>query len=132
MRLDDLGDIFRLHLSVPHGFRIDDDRGAVLTLVETSGFVGAKGAFESALGDGGLEELVQIASGAFGAASASAAWLALVGADEDVLLEFRHVGIVSVEQLRNVFEAEVLIKALKQIHRSFDLLIRFAHSGLKV
>src|SRR5262249_52960008 len=99
VRLNNLSHIFRLHLAVPHCFRIDDHRWPMLTLVEASGFVGAYGTFETALGDRRLEELRQVASGSFGAAAASAARLALVDTDEDMLSEFGHMGIVSIARL---------------------------------
>jgi hypothetical protein len=37
--LDDLLDILRPHAPVPNCFRVDDDRRAMLALVETPGFI---------------------------------------------------------------------------------------------
>ena len=97
VRLDDLSDIFGLHLAVPHGFGIDDHRGPVLALIEASGFVGAHQSLETAIRNRRFEQLLQVALGALGATSANARGLALIGTDEDVFLKFGHIGIVSTE-----------------------------------
>lgn len=91
MRFDDLVDVGLGDVSVPDGFRIDDDVRPVLALIQASGLVGADAAFESALGQLLLEEFLQLGFGRGIAASARIACRALVPANEDVMFEFRHI-----------------------------------------
>ena len=46
--VDDLRGIFRLHIAIPDGFGIDDDRGPVLALVKAAGLVDAHRAAQPA------------------------------------------------------------------------------------
>ena len=81
---DDDGSVFRLDVAVPHGFRVDDNRGAVFALVEAAGLVDAHAAGEA----GGLSELlqlrVQLALAIGGAGWARRIGGALIVTDEDV------------------------------------------------
>jgi hypothetical protein len=52
---DDLLDVFDVDEAVPDGFGVDHDYGAVLALVEASGFVGSDMVLEAGVLDGVLE-----------------------------------------------------------------------------
>lgn len=52
---DDLLHIAGVNVAVPDGFRVDHDDGAMFTLVETAGLVGADVMLETCFFDGILE-----------------------------------------------------------------------------
>jgi hypothetical protein len=85
--LDDLGGIFWLDVAIPDGFRVDDDSGAMLALIETAGLIDANRAAES----GGLGELlqlsVQFALAVCGARGTRGSFGAGVVTNENVVLE---------------------------------------------
>ena len=89
---DDLGHVVDGNVAVPDGLRVNDDGGAVLALVEASGFVGADGTGEAGAFDGVLEGGVKLAFAIGGAGGSGAAGFTKVGADEDVAFEFRQSG----------------------------------------
>jgi hypothetical protein len=80
-----LGDV-----AVPDRLGIDYEVGAMLALVEAAGLVGSHSAFEAALRQLLLEQLLQAGLGGGIAASTRMACGALVSTDENVLFEFRH------------------------------------------
>ena len=84
---DDLGDVFDVHEAVPDGLGIDDDGGAMLALVEAAGLVGADLVLQAGLLDGVLEGGFELLAAPRAAAWTRGALVALVGADEDVVLE---------------------------------------------
>lgn len=92
--IDDFVDIGFGHAAVPHAIRVDDDRGAMLTLVETPGAIGADAPVQSSGGQSLLECLLQPVFGIGVAAAARMTGLSLVAADEDVLFERCH-GVTS-------------------------------------
>src|SRR5437764_5457478 len=92
--LDNLVQIFLAHAAIPHRLGIDDHVGAVLALVETAGFVGPNSAFESALGELGLQRLLQLSLTGGVAASARTGGISDVGTDEYVALKLWHVPTV--------------------------------------
>ena len=52
---DDFLDVASMNVAVPDGFGIDDDDGAVFTLVETAGFVGTDVVLETGFLNGVFE-----------------------------------------------------------------------------
>jgi hypothetical protein len=91
MGIDDFIHLGFGNVAVPDGLGIHDDRRSVLALIEASGLVGADTALESAFGEFLFEELLQSGFSCGVAASAGIRRRALISADEDVLLKFRHV-----------------------------------------
>jgi hypothetical protein len=85
---DDLGCVFGLDAAVPNGFRVDDDGGAVLALVEAERLVDAHAGKAGSLGE--LLELREDFALSIG--GAGGAWCSL-GTDvmtyKDVMLEKR-------------------------------------------
>ena len=82
--------IFKVNEAIPDGLRIDHDHWAMLALIEASGLVGANNMLQSGILDGVLERAFELF-----AALGKTAWtrcllVALVGADENVMLKFRH------------------------------------------
>jgi hypothetical protein len=81
----DLGRIFRLDAAIPDSLRVDDDRGAVLALIEAERFVDA-----NAGETGGLGELLKLredfALSIGGAGGAGSPLGANVMTDKDVML----------------------------------------------
>jgi hypothetical protein len=88
MRAYDFWHIGGLHLPVPDVLGVNDHRGAVLADVEASRLLGTNLALESRFGELGFEEIHQLQPTSIFAAAARMAGGALVGADEDVGLEF--------------------------------------------
>jgi hypothetical protein len=86
---DDLVDVFEVDVAVPDGFGIDDDDRAMLALVEAAGLVGADVVLEAGFLDGVLEGWLELLTAAGEATWAHGGFVALVGADEDVVVEFR-------------------------------------------
>jgi hypothetical protein len=87
---DDLLDVFDVDEAVPDGLGIDHDDGAMLALVEAAGFVGPDMVFEASVFDGVLEGGFELFASVGKATGAGGAFVALVGADKDVMIEFRH------------------------------------------
>ena len=87
MRLDDLVHISGSHKAVPDRFRVDDDRRAMLALIQASRFVDADAAFQSGIFGCGLKQRQNLAFAVLGAASPGVAGIADIGADEDMVLK---------------------------------------------
>jgi hypothetical protein len=87
---DDFFDVFDVDEAVPDGLGVDHDDGAVFTLVEAAGFVGPDVVFEASVLDGVLEDGFELFAAAGKAAGTISAFVAFVGADEDVVVKFRH------------------------------------------
>lgn len=91
---DDLRCVLRLHVTIPDGLGIDDDRGAVLALIEAAGFVDAHLTGES----GGfcvlLQLGVQLAGSVNGAGGSWRAGGAVIEADKDVMFKRGQAGIL--------------------------------------
>jgi hypothetical protein len=100
---DDLVDVAGMDVAVPDGFGIDDDDGAVLALVEAAGFVGADVVLESGFLDGVLERCFKLFAALGKAAGTCGGFVALVGADEDVVVEFWQSLIPCLLRLYNSF-----------------------------
>ncbi len=75
-------------VAVPDGLGIDDDDGAVLALVEAAGFVGADVVLEAGFLDGVLEGGFELFAALGRQLGRAGGFVALVGADEDVVVEF--------------------------------------------
>ena len=87
---DDFFDVFDVDEAVPDGLGVDHDDGAVFALVEAAGFVGPDVVFEAGLLDGILEGGFELFATAGKAAGTVGTFVALVGANEDVVVKFRH------------------------------------------
>jgi hypothetical protein len=92
---DDVGgdDFFYVivgNVAVPDGVGIDDYGGSVFALVETSGLVGANRVAHIVLGENLLEFLLELGFGVRIATATGMVFVALVGADKDVLFKFGH------------------------------------------
>ena len=85
---DDLVDVFEVDEAVPDGLGIDDDDGAVLALVEATGFVGADVVLEAGFFDSVLEGWLELLAAAGKATGTGGGFVTLVGTDEDVVVEF--------------------------------------------
>ena len=90
VRFDDLIHIGFGDVAVPDRFGIDHKVGSMLALVEAAGLVGSHSAHEPVLRQFLLEELLQLGLGRGIAASSRMACGALVSANEDMFVEFRH------------------------------------------
>jgi len=93
--LDDLFGIAGASETVPDGFGVDDEDGAVLALVEAPGFVYANTMLEAGGFDGVLEGAAEFLAVFEGAAGAGG-FVALVEADEEVMFEDWHAGLDAV------------------------------------
>ena len=87
---DDLVDVADVYEAVPDGLGIDHDDGAVLALIEATGLVGSNVVPEAGFLDGVLEGGFEFFAARVEAAGTGCAFVAFVGADEDVMVEFRH------------------------------------------
>jgi hypothetical protein len=87
---DDLLDVFDVDEAVPDRLGIDDHDWAVFALVEAAGFVGADVMFEADILDRVFEGGFELFTAGKKAAWTGGAFVALVGADEDVVVKFRH------------------------------------------
>jgi hypothetical protein len=87
---DYLFDVFQVDEAVPDGLGIDHDDGAVLALIEATGLVGSNVVPEAGFLDGVLEGGFEFFAARVEAAGTGGAFVAFVGADEDVMVEFRH------------------------------------------
>jgi len=96
VRLHNLLDIGFGDVPVPDGVGVDDEVGAMLTLIETAGLIGTHFSLESALGEFLFEELLQFGLCQRIAASPRMTRRTLVSADEDVFVEFWHQATVAI------------------------------------
>lgn len=87
---DDLVDIGGGDASVPDAIGIDDDGGSVLALIEASRHIGAHAFLETAQREFLLEEELELGLARGIAATARMSSLALIAANEEMLLEFGH------------------------------------------
>ena len=87
---DDLVYVVEIDEAVPDGLGVDDDRRAVLALVEAAGLVGANGVFETGIFESFLEGVFELFAAAGTATRTGGGVVALVGADEDVVVELCH------------------------------------------
>jgi hypothetical protein len=87
---DDLLDVFNMDEAVPDGLGVDHDDWAVLALVEAAGFVGPDVVLEAGFLNGVLEGGFELFTAGGKAAGTGGAFVALVGADEDVVVKFWH------------------------------------------
>lgn len=87
---DDLVDVFEVDGAVPDGFGIDHDDWAVLALVEAGGLVGADLVFQAGVLQGFLQGGFELFAVLAAAAWARGVFVALVVADEEVVLELWH------------------------------------------
>ena len=87
---DDLLDVFDVDEAVPNGLGVDHDDWPVLALVEAAGFVGSDVVLEAGFLDGVLEGGFELFTAVWKAAGTVGAFVALVSADKDVVVEFRH------------------------------------------
>jgi hypothetical protein len=99
VRLDDLGDVRHLHVSIPDALGIYHYGWTVLALVEASGFVGADGVLQSEKGKMGLESPLEFGRAVGITASTGMSFGTLVAAYENVFCEFSH-GIKLIEPCR--------------------------------
>jgi hypothetical protein len=87
---DDLVYVLELDESVPDGLGVDDDHGAVLALIEATGLIGSDGVLEAALLEGFFEGVFEFFAAAEPATGPRGRIIALVGADEDMVVEPGH------------------------------------------
>ena len=87
---DDAGHVGKLHFPIPDGLRIDHDGGPELTLIETTSGIGPDERLKATAFDFFFEGVAKGFAAVGIATAASVARLAAVGADEDVMGEFRH------------------------------------------
>ncbi len=87
---DDLLDVFEVDEAVPDCLRIDDDDGTVLALVEAAGLVGADMVLEAGFFNGVFEGGFEFFAATGKATGAGGAFVAFIGADEDVAVKFWH------------------------------------------
>jgi hypothetical protein len=99
VRIDDFVHVGRRDVAVPNGFGIDDNRRAELALIETTRLVGANRILDSPLRQLRFEKPVKFAFAGRIAAAARMALGTLIGANENVFLEFRHESIVTAGRL---------------------------------
>ena len=88
MLADNLINVFQVDEAVPDRFRIDDDGGAVLALVEAASLVGANQVLQSSLFQSVFEGGFELLAARGAATGAGGGRVALVGADEQVVLKF--------------------------------------------
>ena len=87
---DDFLDVFDVDEAVPDGLGVDHDDGAVFALIEATGLVGSNVVPEAGFLDGVLEGGFEFFTAIGKAAWTRGAFIALVGANEDVVVKFRH------------------------------------------
>jgi hypothetical protein len=90
VRFDNFVHVGGGYAPVPDGFRIDDQVGTVLALIEATGLVGSHSFFQSALRQLLFEEFLQFGFGFRIAASSRMSRRTLVSTDEDMLLKLGH------------------------------------------
>jgi hypothetical protein len=89
---DDLRHVLEFDEAVPDSLGVDDDGWAVLALVEAAGLVGADGVLEAGVFEGFLEGVFEFFASAGAATGTGGGVVALVGADEDVVVKLCHAG----------------------------------------
>ena len=87
---DDFLDVFDVDEAVPDGLGVDHDDGTVLALIEAARLVGSDMVLETGVLDGVLEGGFEFFTAIRKAAWTRGAFIALVGANEDVVVKFRH------------------------------------------
>ena len=87
---DDLVYVLELDESIPDGLGVDDDYGAVLALIEAAGLIGSDGVLEACLLEGFFEGIFEFFATAGPATGTGGGVIALVGADEDMVVEPGH------------------------------------------
>lgn len=95
MAIDDFLNIGSCHASIPHSVRIDHHIGAVLALVETSGLIGTNSMLQSAFCQLLFEDPLQLALAGGITAAARMSLRALINADKNMFVEFRHANNVA-------------------------------------
>jgi hypothetical protein len=88
--LDDLFGVVGIGETVPDGFGIDDEDGAVLALIEATGLVDADAVLEAGGLDGILEGAAEFLAVFVAAAGAGSRIVALVEANKEVMFKDRH------------------------------------------
>ncbi len=88
--LNDLFGVAGVGETVPDGFGVDDEDGAVLALVEATGFVDADAMLEAGGFDGILESATEFLAVLVAAAGAGGGIVALVETDEEVMFKDWH------------------------------------------
>jgi len=88
--LNDLFGVAGLGETVPDGFGVDDEDGAVLALVEATGFIDADAVLEAGGLDGILEGAAEFLAVFVAAAGAGGGIVALVEANKEVMFEDWH------------------------------------------
>ena len=86
----DLGHVTKLDESIPDALRVDDHRGAVLTLVQTSGRIGADGNLQTPAGNLLLEPLPERRSPVLIAATSRVTSSTRVGTDKHMVMKGGH------------------------------------------
>jgi hypothetical protein len=88
--VDDLIYIFELDEAVPDRLGIDDDNRAMLALVEAARLVGANKVLQSCVLNSVLERKFELFTSLGQAAWTGRVLVTLVGANEEMMLKFRH------------------------------------------
>jgi hypothetical protein len=88
--VDDLLYIFELDKAVPDRLGIDNDNRAMLALVETARLVGTNEVLQPSVLNSILERRFELFSALGQAAWTGRVLVTLVGADEEMMLKFRH------------------------------------------
>jgi hypothetical protein len=88
--LNDLFGVARVGKTVPDGFGVDDEDGAVLALVEATGFIDADAVLEAGGLDGILEGAAEFLAVFVAAAGAGGGIVALVEANKEVMFKDWH------------------------------------------
>jgi hypothetical protein len=86
----DLIEVILGNMAIPHRIGIDDHRWPVLALVEASGLVCTNGAADAVFGEPFLQFLLELAMTGRITASSRMVFVALVGANKNVLGKIRH------------------------------------------
>ena len=93
MFLDDLVDVLQLNEAVPDRFRIDNNGGAVLALVQTPGLIGTNLVLQPGLLQSILEGGFELLSAPGATAWAGGALVAFISADKNMVLELGQVSL---------------------------------------
>lgn len=87
---DNLIHILELDEPIPDGFGIDDDNGAMLALIKAARLVGTNKVFEACILNSVFEGGFELFSALGQAARTGGVLVTLVGANEEMMLKFRH------------------------------------------
>jgi hypothetical protein len=93
MLVDDLRYVLPMHEAVPDRVRVDHHNGAVLALVEAAEFVRPHLTLQPGVFDSFLEGVLQLPAAMASAARPRGVFVALIGADKEVMLKLCHCGI---------------------------------------